>query len=139
MASSAATSTRSSLAWQFLGIGFTLDFMHLLGFSDELDRSKAEQWGRLYQEMLRAPRNDLGVGPGVRAVSELRSGAAGGIEDEWISATAQKKQRSARKCASSSRTELPQELNRRGTGGAMFGGGSGRFTNPDYWKALAAG
>jgi len=32
--------------------------------------------------------------------------------------------------------ELPAELNRRGTGGAMFGGGSGRFTNPDYWKAL---
>jgi alkylation response protein AidB-like acyl-CoA dehydrogenase len=32
--------------------------------------------------------------------------------------------------------ELPAELNRRGTGGAMFGGGSGRFTNPDYWKIL---
>jgi alkylation response protein AidB-like acyl-CoA dehydrogenase len=34
--------------------------------------------------------------------------------------------------------ELPSELNRRGTGGAMFGGGSGRFTNPDYWKSLGA-
>jgi alkylation response protein AidB-like acyl-CoA dehydrogenase len=35
------------------------------------------------------------------------------------------------------KTELPAELNRRGTGGAMFGGGSGRFTNPDYWKVLS--
>ncbi len=34
------------------------------------------------------------------------------------------------------KTELPAELNRRGTGGAMFGGGSGRFANPDYWKVL---
>jgi alkylation response protein AidB-like acyl-CoA dehydrogenase len=32
--------------------------------------------------------------------------------------------------------ELPPDLRRRGTGGAMFGGGSGRFTNPEYWKTL---
>jgi len=59
------------VAWQFLGIGLTLDLMHLLGFSSELDRSKVEQWGRLYQEMLRAPRRVANVGPAVRAVSEL--------------------------------------------------------------------
>jgi len=59
------------VAWQFLGIGLTLDLIHLLGFSQELDRGKVEQWGRLYQEMLRAPRGRGGVGPGVRAVSEL--------------------------------------------------------------------
>ncbi len=61
------------MAWQFLGIGLTLDLMHLLGFSSELDRSKMEQWGRLYGETLRAPRRRDGVGPGVRAVSELVS------------------------------------------------------------------
>ena len=59
------------VAWQFLGIGFTLDLMHLLGFSSETDRGKMEQWSRLYQEMLRAPRQRDGVGPAVRAVSEL--------------------------------------------------------------------
>jgi AcrR family transcriptional regulator len=59
------------IAWQFLGIGLTLDLMHLLGFASELDRSKMEQWGRLYQEMLRAPRKAANVGPAVRAVSEL--------------------------------------------------------------------
>jgi AcrR family transcriptional regulator len=59
------------VAWQFLGIGLTLDLMHLLGFSSELERSQVEQWGQLYQEMLRAPRRMDNVGPGVRAVSEL--------------------------------------------------------------------
>jgi len=59
------------LAWQFLGIGLTLDLMHMLGFSAELDRSKVEQWGRLYQEMLRAPRARARIAPAVRAVSEL--------------------------------------------------------------------
>lgn len=59
------------VAWQFLGIGFTLDLMHLLGFSSEIDRGKMEQWSRLYQEMLRAPSQRDRVGPAVRAVSEL--------------------------------------------------------------------
>lgn len=59
------------IAWQFLGIGLTLDLMHLLGFSEGLDRSKVEQWGRLYLEALRSPQPSSGVGPGVRAVSEL--------------------------------------------------------------------
>ena len=59
------------VAWQFLGIGLTLDLIHLLGFDAELDRSKVEQWSRLYQETLRAPRGRPGVGPAVRAVSEL--------------------------------------------------------------------
>lgn len=59
------------LAWQFLGIGFTLDLVHMLGFGSILDRGKAEQWGMLYQQMVRAPRPRGRVGPGVRAVSEL--------------------------------------------------------------------
>src|SRR3990170_3599418 len=59
------------LAWQFLGIGFTLDLMNLLGFAPTLDRGKAEQWGLLYQQMVRTPRPLGRVGPGVRAVSEL--------------------------------------------------------------------
>jgi AcrR family transcriptional regulator len=59
------------VAWQFLGIGLTLDLMHLLGFSSELDRSKVEQWGKLYLDTLRAGRARKDVGPGVRAVSEL--------------------------------------------------------------------
>ena len=32
--------------------------------------------------------------------------------------------------------ELPEGLARKGGGGAMFGGGSGRFSSPDYWKLL---
>jgi AcrR family transcriptional regulator len=59
------------IAWQFLGIGLTLDLIHMLGFTDELDRTKVEQWGRLYLEMLQTPERREGVGPGVRAVSEL--------------------------------------------------------------------
>ncbi|OGO53082.1 MAG: hypothetical protein A2148_05055 [Chloroflexi bacterium RBG_16_68_14] len=59
------------VAWQFLGIGLTLDLMHLLGFSRELDRGRFEHWSRLLLEMLREPRRRGGVGPAVRAVSEL--------------------------------------------------------------------
>lgn len=59
------------VAWQFLGIGLTLDLMHLLGFGSELDRSKVEQWSRLYQEMLRDRHGRDGMGPAVRTVSEL--------------------------------------------------------------------
>jgi AcrR family transcriptional regulator len=59
------------LAWQFLGIGFTLDLVSFLGFSSVVDRSKAEQWGLLYQQMVGSPRTRTRVGPGVRAVSEL--------------------------------------------------------------------
>jgi len=58
-------------AWQFLGIGLTLDLMHLLGFRSELGRSNAEQWARLYLETLRTPKKPSRVVPAVRAVSEL--------------------------------------------------------------------
>ncbi len=58
-------------AWQFLGIGLTLDLMQLLGFSSELGRSQVEEWGKLYLDALRTPRTRDRVGPGVRAVSEL--------------------------------------------------------------------
>jgi AcrR family transcriptional regulator len=59
------------VGWQFLGIGLTLDLIHMLGFTSEMDRGKAEAWSRLYQEVLRAPATERTVGPGVRAVSEL--------------------------------------------------------------------
>jgi len=41
------------IAWQFLGIGMTLDLMHMLGFKDELDRTRADLWGRIYLETVR--------------------------------------------------------------------------------------
>ena len=59
------------VAWQFLGIGLTLDLINMLGFDSEMDRGKAEAWSRLYQEVVRAPRTERTTGPGVRAVSEL--------------------------------------------------------------------
>ena len=59
------------VAWQFLGMGLTLDLMHSLGFASELDRGKMEQWFDLFQQTLQAPARQQGTGPGVRAVSEL--------------------------------------------------------------------
>jgi AcrR family transcriptional regulator len=59
------------LAWQFLGLGLTLDLAHLVGLGADFDRGKAEQWGKLYQDTVRAQRQKGRVGPGVRAVSEL--------------------------------------------------------------------
>ncbi len=45
-------------AWQFLGIGLTLDMVHLLGFEAEMDRTKVERWGRLFLEAIREKRRD---------------------------------------------------------------------------------
>lgn len=41
------------IAWQFLGIGMTLDLMHLLGFEGEMDRARADLWGRVYLETVK--------------------------------------------------------------------------------------
>ncbi|MBF6600878.1 MAG: TetR/AcrR family transcriptional regulator [Dehalococcoidia bacterium] len=41
------------VAWQFLGIGMTLDMMHVLGFSGEMDRARAAIWGRLYLDAVK--------------------------------------------------------------------------------------
>lgn len=41
------------IAWQFLGIGMTLDLMHLLGFKGEMDRARADMWGRVYLETVK--------------------------------------------------------------------------------------
>ena len=46
------------IAWQFLGIGMTLDLMHMLGFKDEMDSARADLWGRVYLETVR--RKDAG-------------------------------------------------------------------------------
>jgi len=42
------------VAWQFLGIGMTLDLMHLLGFKGEMDRARAQLWGRVYLDAVKA-------------------------------------------------------------------------------------
>lgn len=68
-------------AWQFLSIGLTLDLIHLLGFKSDIDRNGVERWGRSYLEMLGAPRRRSGVGPGVRAVSELVTPQAWPVEE----------------------------------------------------------
>jgi AcrR family transcriptional regulator len=41
------------IAWQFLGIGMTLDLMHLLGFKGEIDRARADLWGRVYLDAVK--------------------------------------------------------------------------------------
>ena len=41
------------IAWQFLGIGMTLDLMNMLGFRDEMDHARADLWGRVYLETVR--------------------------------------------------------------------------------------
>jgi AcrR family transcriptional regulator len=41
------------VAWQFLGIGMTLDLMHLLGFKGEMDRARADLWGRVYVDAVK--------------------------------------------------------------------------------------
>jgi AcrR family transcriptional regulator len=43
------------IAWQFLGIGMTLDLMHMLGVKDEITRTRADLWGRIYLETVRKP------------------------------------------------------------------------------------
>ncbi len=41
------------VAWQFLGIGMTLDLMRLLGFQGDTDRARASVWGRVYLDALK--------------------------------------------------------------------------------------
>lgn len=41
------------IAWQFLGIGMTLDLMHMLGFKGEVDRARTDMWGRVYLEAVK--------------------------------------------------------------------------------------
>jgi len=48
------------VAWQFLGIGMTLDLMNMLGLKDEMDRTRADRWGRVYLETVRRKE---GAGP----------------------------------------------------------------------------
>ncbi len=40
-------------AWQFMAFGLSLDFVHLLGFDEELNRDHVEEWGRLYLDSIR--------------------------------------------------------------------------------------
>lgn len=43
----------SVAAWHFMAIGLAFDLIHLLGLREEMDRDKAEGWGRLYVQSLR--------------------------------------------------------------------------------------
>ncbi len=49
-------------AWHFMAIGLTFDLVYLLGLDEELDRSKVEDWGRLYLESVRE-KGDEDSGP----------------------------------------------------------------------------
>lgn len=68
------------VAWQFLGIGLTLDLVHLLGFDADIDRGGVERWGQQYVEMLRTRQRRPDIGPAVRAVSELIAPQAWPVE-----------------------------------------------------------
>jgi AcrR family transcriptional regulator len=64
------------VAWQFLGIGLTLDLMQLLGFRGEMDRARADLWGRVYLEALKSrdPRRKIvPIGPqrGADSIGEI--------------------------------------------------------------------
>jgi AcrR family transcriptional regulator len=50
-----------TIAWQFLGIGLTLDVMHLLGLRGEIDRARADMWGRVYLDAVK--RRDVKARP----------------------------------------------------------------------------
>jgi AcrR family transcriptional regulator len=41
------------VAWRFLGMGLTLDVIHMLGFDQNISRQKVEVWGRLFLDSLR--------------------------------------------------------------------------------------
>ncbi len=40
-------------AWHFMAIGLSFELIHLLQLDSELDRSKVEDWGRLYLDSVR--------------------------------------------------------------------------------------
>ncbi len=64
------------VAWQFLGIGMTLDLMHLLGFRGEMDRARADLWGRIYLEAVK--RKDAGLPRYISEGAPLRAPAGVG-------------------------------------------------------------
>ena len=68
-----------TIAWQFLGIGMTLDLMHLLGLRGEIDRARADMWGRVYLDAVK--RKDVQakhyVGPDARPATAAN--AIGGL------------------------------------------------------------
>ncbi|MBI4518742.1 MAG: TetR/AcrR family transcriptional regulator [Deltaproteobacteria bacterium] len=61
-------------AWHFMAIGLTFDLIHLLGRDHELDRSKVENWGRLYLESVQAAPRGSSAPHRRRAASSSHSG-----------------------------------------------------------------
>lgn len=45
-------------AWRFMGIGLSMDIMHVLGFGADIDRAKVESWGDAFIASLRNPEPD---------------------------------------------------------------------------------
>lgn len=65
------------IAWQFLGIGMTLDMMHMLGLKDEMDRARADLWGRVYLNAVRT--NSGGRPPYINPEAKPMRAPAGAI------------------------------------------------------------
>jgi hypothetical protein len=55
----------------------TLDMMHMLGFKDEMDRRRADMWGRVYLETVR--RKDSHRPPYVTAEGTPMRAPAGSV------------------------------------------------------------
>ena len=62
------------VAWQFLGIGLTLDVMHILGLTGEMDRARAAMWGRVYLDAVK--RTPAGLPAYISELGPLRAPVA---------------------------------------------------------------
>ena len=49
-----------AFAWQFLGLGLSLDVSHLLGFAGDVSRQKVETWMRLFLDGIRSTETGQG-------------------------------------------------------------------------------
>ena len=50
----AATLEPRAEAWRFMGIGLSMDVIHVLGFEADLDRPRVESWGETFIDSIRA-------------------------------------------------------------------------------------
>lgn len=64
-------------AWRFMAIGLAFDMIHLLDVQGEMDRDRAEDWGRLYIESIREKSHGT--------VEAEGQGAVGGTVPLWES------------------------------------------------------
>ena len=124
------------VAWQFLGIGMTLDIMHIVGFSGEMDRARAAMWGRVYLDAVK--RTPVGAPSYASESGPLRAPAAAvpmsrrGTESRLLMDFHDAPEEAAFRTEVRAfiRDECPAGISRRGFG-ATFGGGG--------WDDLAHG